>query len=89
VSVGQGEDERTCAFDLGIGHLDPISEPSGVRGRLLNLGIDPGSIDSDDAMEERFRSALMAFQRHHDLEPTGALDDATRAKLEEKHDSAD
>lgn len=69
---------------LHLGALDPISEVSGVSQRLANLGLgcEPG-----DAMTPELEAALIVFQKEQGLEVTGELDDATRQKLEELHDS--
>jgi hypothetical protein len=73
------------ALDLRIGHLDPVDEPSGQRGRLLNLGFLSGPAEDDDPDELAF--ALSDFQADTGLSVTGHADAATRAKLVEKHGS--
>jgi len=55
-----------------IGELDPPDVESGVRQRLLHLGFS-GPL------------AIERFQRAHDLEPSGVLDEATRERLIEVH----
>lgn len=81
--VGDASDEDHFCF--AIGHLDPINESSGLRQRLDNLGF---SCDGgDETACNAFRSALQAFQQKYDLEPSGELDDATRARLEEIYGS--
>jgi hypothetical protein len=71
------------AIPIKIGHLDPIDEPSGQKGRLRNLGYNPGSPKEHD--EERFRVAVQEFQCDHGLQVTGDLDSVTRDKLKEVH----
>jgi hypothetical protein len=66
-----------------IGHLDPISELSGIQGRLRNLGF--GEVEPTGSMDAATRRALSAFQKHKGLEITGELDDATRDALGEAH----
>ncbi len=66
-----------------IGHLDPVSEESGVRARLTNLGYYRGPDDPVDDME--FRSAVEEFQCDEGLEITGICDGGTLARLEELH----
>lgn len=71
--------KRHRAFEIHVGGLDPIEEPSGVAQRLRNLGLlPPGPVD--DGLYER---AIRTFQVRVGLPPTGVLDPATRAKLAE------
>jgi hypothetical protein len=73
----------SLAIPFKIGHLDPVDEPSGWRGRLMNLGyFSPAADDSDPI---RLRYALEEFQCDHKLKINGEADDATRAKLKEVH----
>jgi hypothetical protein len=65
-----------------IGHLDPVSEVSGVQQRLNNLGYPASDGQRIDA---KTRAALETFQREHGLDVTGEPDDATRAKLSQLH----
>jgi hypothetical protein len=62
-----------------VGHLDPVGEASGVRGRLANLGYAVG--EGPDALS----AAVRAFQRHEELVESGTVDDETRARLVERH----
>lgn len=78
-----GEGEHAMKLDLAIGHLDPPSETKGIQGRLANLGFYPGAIDGKESDE--LTHAITAFQLHAGLEPTGALDEKTRAALEDQH----
>ena len=77
-----GRDEK---YDLGLGHVDPVTEPSGVQQRLLNLGYDcrPGDMLTSD----RTKSALKMFQKRARLPETGEADDTTRQKLKDAHGS--
>lgn len=70
-------------FILKIGDLDPVTENTGVQGRLKNLGFDCGPVDG--IIGPRTRQALKSFQEAYDLEVTGDADDDTRADLEEMH----
>nr|WP_255216649.1 peptidoglycan-binding domain-containing protein [Pseudenhygromyxa sp. WMMC2535] len=67
-----------------FGHLDPATELSGVQQRLVNLGYT--CHDPAGELGESTQEALRAFQRTHDLEVSGELDDDTRARLIELHD---
>jgi hypothetical protein len=71
-------------YKLQLGGLDPVSEDTGVQGRLRNMGYDCGPVDGD--MGKRTKKAIEQFQRDQELEPTGEVDDATRQRLEEIHD---
>lgn len=76
-------------FDLTIpikiGHLDPVSEPSGQKARLSNLGYITRPIeDIDDKM---LNWIIQEFQCDFGLPVTGACDAATQAKLKEVHGS--
>lgn len=70
-------------YPVRIGHLNPIDEISGLQQRLNNLGFNAGS--EDGQMNDGLRDALIAFQTKYKLQPTGELDSATKAKLEEAH----
>lgn len=68
---------------LNLGHLNPITDVSGVSQRLNNLGFPCG----DGSDEEALTGALKAFQEKSGLQVTGNVDDATRNKLRELHES--
>jgi len=70
-------------FPLNLGHLDPVSELSGVKQRLANLSYGCG--DCDDEETPQLAEALRAFQAKHGLSINGEADDATRNKLKEVH----
>ncbi|MBI2899050.1 MAG: peptidoglycan-binding protein [Planctomycetes bacterium] len=74
---------RETVLPLQLGHLDPVSEESGVRQRLASLGFDTG--DPEQEAVASLESALRAFQQRHGLEVTGQADAATRDKLREAH----
>jgi putative peptidoglycan binding protein len=66
-----------------IGYLDPHVEDTGWKARLINLGYYAGAVG--DTEDDRMRHAIEEFQCDHKLKVTGALDDATRAKLKQEH----
>lgn len=68
------DDGGTDHYHFRFGTLDPIDTESGVRKRLVDLGYDA---------EEDLPGAIRAFQSDHGLEPSGRLDDATRARVQE------
>lgn len=48
-------------YDLELGHLDPVTEPSGQRQRLINLGyLHPESSDPDEV-----DIAVLMFKQDH------------------------
>jgi hypothetical protein len=71
-------------YDLDLGHLDPVTELSGIQARLNNFGFDCGPADGQ--LTDRLRLALRIFQSLFGLERTGEPDQATIQKLEELHD---
>ena len=62
-----------------VGHLDPIDQGSGVRGRLKNLGYAVGE------GAEALALAIDAFQRAHHLPPTGVADRGTLDAINDAH----
>lgn len=70
-------------YELRLGHLDPIEEVRGVKGRLKNLGFYHGPID--DTLDEATELALAEFQESRGLEPLGELDDETRSELKKAY----
>jgi N-acetylmuramoyl-L-alanine amidase len=64
---------------LAVGHLDPVSAPSGMRMRLQMLGYYNGPWRG--GTQAVLAAALRAFQRNESLDATGEPDEATRAAL--------
>lgn len=81
--LGQGA--STQVYELGLGHLDPVTEISGVQARLRNLGYDCGAVDG--RMNEATIEAVRAFQEAVGLQATGEIDAATRDALVREHGS--
>ncbi len=75
---------RSMRFQLSVGALDPISEPTGVFARLANLGFAQPT-GGGDPSEADVRAAVSDFQRAKGIEATGEIDDATRAEIESAH----
>lgn len=71
-------------IELDFGHLDPVTEVSGVQKRLNNLGFACG--EPDGSLNMKTYKALRAFQTRYGLDVTGQIDEATRNKLVELHD---
>jgi hypothetical protein len=69
--------------NLNLGHLDPVSEVSGIKARLANMKFYRGPIDSN--LDGKTKQAISAFQTHAGLPATGDADDATKAALQKAH----
>ncbi len=85
---------KGLAFPVGVGHLDPITEPSGHRQRLAHLGFldnvgigpnDPDGANDDGNANDGLFFAICAFQSAHGLDPSGNMDAATQTKLRDVH----
>ncbi len=68
---------------LQLGALNPISEVSGIKSRLANLGLYKGPID--DNLDGPTKNAIRSFQAKKGLPQTGNPDDATKAQLQQLH----
>lgn len=73
---------------LQIGALNPLADTdddgvTGVQARLSNLGYDPGAVDG--VLGPRTAEAIEAFQRAHQLEATGKIDDQLLSALKDEH----
>lgn len=66
-------------YELLLGELPPAGEVSGVQARLQSLGFYAGPVDGQ--LSGPARDALARFQRSQALEATGAIDEATVARL--------
>jgi hypothetical protein len=73
-----GEEEHV----LRIGHLDPLTELSGVQQRLRNLGFH---CELTGVLDEDTRAALAAFQNFKGLNETREVDTPTRNALRDAH----
>lgn len=71
-------DERV--IELEIGHMDPVTEPSGAAKRLNNLGF---YCAVSDEMTDGIRAALQRFQQARGIDPTGNLDSTTQNELKD------
>jgi hypothetical protein len=81
-SVTQAEAEFT-ALDLKVqlrcGTVDPVETVSGIQLRLNNLGFGAGPVDGE--LGPRTSDAIRRFQEANQLDPSGEVNDQTRAKL--------
>jgi hypothetical protein len=83
LTIGTGTDAEE--HELNFGHIDPVTEVTGVQGRLKNLGFDCGEIDG--ALSDQTTEALRAFQSKYGLETTGEPDEPTRQELKNQYGS--
>ena len=69
--------------------MAPIDETTGVRRRLEHLGYRKAAdvSESEDDAKVIDQRAIQSFQQDQALDPSGTLDAATRAKLQEVHGS--
>jgi len=79
------EGDHCYTWTLALGHLDPEDTITGVQARLNNLGFPCGPVDG--ILGPKTGDALKAFQRHAGLVPSGQMDDETRRRLREAHDT--
>lgn len=66
-------------FPLGLRRLDPVTETTGVQGRLRNLSYYRGELHG--IFDAATSHALVQFQIDENLEPSGGPDEATRSRL--------
>ncbi len=76
---------KETVIPLKLGFLNPVSEVSGLKHRLSNLGFNCG--DQTDEITPEFEEALRQFQQRNQIPVTGQADDATKSKLKQSHRS--
>jgi len=69
-------------YDLLLGHMDPITEISGIQMRLQNLGFYIGE-RADGIMGPKTAGGVRAFQSKYGLKVDGIPGPKTQAKLKE------
>jgi hypothetical protein len=69
-------------YTLLLGHMDPITEISGIQKRLQNLGFYIGK-KADGIMGPKTASGVKAFQRKYGLAVDGIPGPKTQARLKE------
>jgi hypothetical protein len=74
---------KNVVLILQLGHLNPLTEVSGLKARLANLGYYKGPIDEN--LDSATKQAISTFQSRQGLPVTGAADDATQQKLQDLH----
>lgn len=81
--LGQGAGME--AHEIWIGHVEPVGTVGGVQQRLNSLGYDCAE-DEPGVLGAATGAALAAFQEDHGLQPSGELDEETRAAIEQLFD---
>jgi hypothetical protein len=74
---------KNQVMTLQLGHLNPISEVSGLKARLANLGFYNGPIDEN--LDDIAKAAIGAFQARQGIRVTSAADAATQQQLQGLH----
>lgn len=69
---------------VALGHMDPISEDSGIKKRLANLGFLPPHAN---ATQDEFAAAVQRFRQTHQLSEGTHVDDEVRDALVNAHGS--
>ena len=78
-----GDAGECASVDMDIGHLDPLSELTGVQARLRNLGLYDGPLDAQPS--ENLDHAVAEFRSQNGLQPGTEIDDTFRDKLKSIH----
>ena len=78
-----GPNGALATMDLNLGHLDPVSELSGVQARLKNLGFYHGALDGQAS--EQTDAAVLAFRNANGLEAKAEVNDELRDRLKQVH----
>jgi len=77
--------KKELSFLVRVGDVDPHSEASGLAQRLSILGYLSDYRGDEGDAEELLRIAVRAFQKDHDLDQNGDIDDATRSAILKAH----
>ncbi|HVK65664.1 MAG TPA: type VI secretion system tip protein TssI/VgrG [Polyangium sp.] len=85
ITLWLGEDRTgpKREYSVKIGALPDIASVAGAQVRLKNLGYYVGAGRGE--IDDETRAALAWFQRDHELEASGALDEATQRTLLDVH----
>ena len=70
-------------INLQLGNLDPVTEVTGLKARLANLGFYKGPLDGN--LDAATQAAISRFQTKQQLPVTGQPDAATQAQLQQSH----
>ncbi|WP_437994350.1 peptidoglycan-binding domain-containing protein [Sorangium sp. So ce145] len=83
--VRVGLPPQVFRYTITLRTLDPITQTTGIQGRLKNLGLYEGAVDGGEGPATH--AAVSQFQMRCGLPVTGEADDATRRRLLELHQS--
>lgn len=79
----QDGDEAFAAYDFTVGGLDPLSEISGIKARLQNLGFYDGPIDGN--LDDSTRTAIAHFRWAKLRDHKDSVDDDLLSALRAVH----
>ena len=80
-----GDEGKQEKLKLKIGYLDPVSEVTGIKQRMRNMGMYYGKLD--DSIDDAFLASLKMFQKKHNLSETGEVNEKTKQKVKEAYGS--
>lgn len=72
-------------YEIELGELDPVTEISGIQGRLKNLEFYNGDVDGK--INSALEISIGNFQKQYNLEETGKPDKSLQDKLQEVYGS--
>lgn len=75
--------KQGTVYEVKLGHLDPLTETTGLAARLRQLGYYPGPVEGEPG--PLFHIAVWLFQNNQGLVPTGTIDDATLDELKKAY----
>ena len=75
--------KTNVVYKVLVGHLDPVTEPTGVQQRLGHLGFHYTWLDP--FRPTPLEVAVRAFQSAQGAEPTGEIDDDTATAVQRAH----
>ncbi|HVG61499.1 MAG TPA: peptidoglycan-binding domain-containing protein [Hyalangium sp.] len=77
--------QATFIWTLDLGAMDPVTELSGVQGRLRGLGYHHAEIDGEDTLT--CRTAVRGFQRSQNIRVDGGAGSTTQQYLTQAYGS--
>lgn len=83
ISLNPDNPEAIIAWNIKLGHLDPLDTTTGVKGRLSNLGYECGAMNDDE--DDVYEAAVRKFQDDTGITVDGIVGPQTRGKLKEEH----
>lgn len=77
------DQDTVIEWEAKLGHLDPVEETSGVKGRLKNLGYACGEVNGVE--DDDYTNAVIQFQTDNKLTVDGIVGPQTRGALLKAH----